>query len=49
MRTELEPAWYLDRVYRVADSIDEGSSSIYNAGLSGVNEGSSSFTIEICI
>ena len=22
MRTELEPAWYLDRVYRVADSID---------------------------
>ena len=36
MRTELEPARYLDHVYRVADSIDEG--------LSSVNEGLSSFT-----
>ena len=36
MRIELEPARYLDRVYRMADSIGEGSLS--------VNEGSSNST-----
>ena len=36
MRIEFEPAWHLDRVYRMADSIGEGSSSI--------NVGSSSST-----
>ena len=43
MRIELEPAWYLDRVYRMADSISEGSSSV-NKGPSSTNEGLSSFT-----
>ena len=43
MHNELEPAWYLDRVYRMADSIGEGSSSV-NEGPSSVNEGSSSST-----
>ena len=36
MRIELEPAWYLDRVYHMADSIGERPSS--------VNEESSSST-----
>ena len=50
MRIELEPAWYLDGVYRMADSTGEGSSSVneapssVNEGPSNVNEGSSSST-----
>ena len=33
MHIELEPAWYSDHVYRMADSIGEGSSSV-DKGLS---------------
>ena len=41
MRTEFEPAWYLDRVYHMADSNGEGLSSV-NEGPSSLNEGFSS-------
>ena len=41
MCIELEPAWYLDRVYCMVDSIGEGSLSV-NEGPSSVNEGLSS-------
>ena len=43
MRIEVEPAWYLDRVYRMADSISEEWSSV-NEGPLSVNEGLSSST-----
>ena len=41
MRIELEPAWYSDHVYRMADLIGEGLSSI-DEGSSSIDEGSSS-------
>ena len=43
LHNELEPAWHLDRVYRMANLIGERSLSV-NEGPSSVNEGSSSST-----